>query len=178
MALTAKTDSSDRGTGQLAQIRRGDGNTEPGAMDGANRGQYYAVAEYDFSKDGALASGAIWGSGVYVPKDAVVTRAGLYTETLVAGPSNIGCTLYGATVAATASADFNLVADAAVTTTQGTSTIGVPVPATASTWVHTGDAAREINFDFSSTTPAATTAGRVMVWVEYFLLGDQATPVA
>jgi len=178
MALTAKTASSSRNANPGAQIHRGDGNVTQGALDGSNRAQYYAVAEYDFSQDGALASGAIWGSGVFVPKHAVVTRAGLYTETLVVGPDTLAVTLYGATVAATASADDNLVASHTVTSTQGTSTIGVPVPATASTWLHTGLAEREILFDFAGGTPAATTAGRVMVWVEYFVLGAQATPAA
>jgi len=161
-------------------INRGDGNNDQGGNDGgASRGQYYAVAEYDFSKDGAIAADAIWGTGVYIPKNAVVTRAAQYTETLLVGPPEMGVTLYGATIAATASADFNLLASTAIATVQGTSLIGAPVPATpTTTWLHTGLAAREINFDFTGGTGAATTAGRVMFWVEYFLLGDQATPAA
>lgn len=178
MTLTAKTASSARNTGQLAQVNRGDGNVDAGPGVGAAHAALYAVAEYDFSKDGALASGAIWGSGVKVPKHAVVYRAGLYTETAVVGPSNLAVTLSGATAAATASADDNLVADHAVSTVQGISVIGVPAAADADTWLHTGLAEREILFDYAGTTPAATTAGRQMVWVEYFILDTQATPAA
>ena len=192
MALTPKTVSTKRNyaghdseatpvafTGRLpgSQLFRGDGFVGSRPSVGANQAMGMAIGSYDFTVDGALASGAIFGTGVYVPAQALVIRAGLYTDVLVAGPSNIAATLYGAGVGATASADYNLVASAAVTSTIGTSTIGVPVPATASTWIHTGGHPREILIDFSPSTPAATTAGKVHVWVQYMML-TQGTPTA
>ena len=191
MALTPKTVSSKRNFAghqseetpvtttfmPSAQTVRGDGFFDPQFTPGADKAVQVAVASYDFTKDGALASGAIFGTGVFVPKNAVVTRAGLYTDVLVAGPSHNQVTLYGAGVGATASADANLVASTAVSSVIGTSVIGVPVGATASTWIHTGAHPREILIDFTPNTPAATTAGRVMVWVEYFIVA-QGTPTA
>ena len=174
MALTAKTVSTTRNTVGKAQVFRGDGD-ESGYAPGSGRSFRVAVGEYNFAEDGALAADAIFGTGVFVPANSVVVRAGLFTETDVTGAPNIGATLYGAMVAATASADFNLVADATVTTVDHTSVIGVPVSATASTWLHTGALPREILIDFTGGTGAATTAGRVFVWVEYITLVN-ATP--
>lgn len=188
MTLTAKTVSSKRrpyvpaagtdGDGTIgsgipkALMDRGDGFEGGNVTPGNGKAVCYAVAEYDFSEDGAVGAAAFFGTGVLVPANAVVTRAGMYTDVLVAGPAQNGATLYGAGVGATASADNNLVASAAVETVIGTSTIGVPVPATAATWLHTGPLPREIVIDFAGGTTAATTAGRILVWVEYFMVSN------
>lgn len=191
MALTPKTVSSPRNYSghdseetPVVQSRklttvttRGDGFVSSKPQVGANQAMAYAVGEYSFKEDGALASGAIFGTGVFVPANAVVTEAGLYTDILVVGPDQIEVTLYGAGVGATASADANIVAAASVASVIGTSKIGVPVPATAGTWIHTGAHPREILLGFSRSSPAATTAGRVFAWVKYMLI-TQGTPTA
>lgn len=173
MTLTAKTVSTTRNTVGKAQTFRGSGDASASSYSpGANKRVQYAVGEYNFSEDGALLADAIFGTGVFVPPNAVVTRSGLFNHTVMtsSGTPEVGATLYGAQVAADDSADFNLVVSAAIATVLGGSVVGTCVPQTAATWLHTGAAPREILIDMTGAGGAALTAGRVFVWCEYFII--------
>ena len=173
MTLTAKTVSTTRNTVGKAQTFRGSGDASATAYSrGAGKRVMYAVGEWNFDEDGALAADAVFGTGVFVPKNAIVTRSGLFNHTVTTsgGSPEVGATLYGAQVAATDSADYNLVVSAALATVVSGSVIGTCVPQTASTWLHTGAEPREILIDHQGGTGAALTAGRVFVWCEYVIV--------
>ena len=120
MTLTAKTVSTVKNAEGKAKVFRGTGDASASAYSpGAGKRVQYAVGEYNFSVDGGLATDAIFGTGVFVPKNAIVTRSGIFNHTVVVGPAEVGATLYGAQVAATDSADFNLVVSAGVASVIG-----------------------------------------------------------
>lgn len=173
MTLTAKVATIGRvgsvngddtvGSGLGHPVRwRGQGNEEPGYQVGAGQVKHVAVAEYDFAKDGALTFAALAGngSGVWIPKDALVTHSFIHVHTAPVGPTNMSVSLQN---------DADLVAAAAISgapwSTDGAITTGVVEPGTESGYIKL-TAAREISF---GATVANTSTGKFTVFVEYIM---------
>lgn len=171
MSLTAKTSSTARfgGTTQSGAVPgfRGDGSVEPKYQPGLSRKVVY-TAIWDDTVDGHVPAAGSIGLGVFIPVGFVVTEVSMDVEVVPVGPTNMSVSLVD---------DSDLVSAAAIS--------GAP-------WSTTGlkhgknagasavDVAYTVQGPFVTSTSgaceiailgtgAASSAGRVVIYVEGFM---------
>ena len=162
MALGAKVSSTSR----AAALIRGSGFDDPAfQVGGPQSGRVTYCALWDDDVDGALpvaVSNGGMGLGVFVPANFFVLEVHFQVMVVPVGPTNMGASL---------EADFDLIASAAISgapwsTTgmkHGANNDAGAVEVAATVQGPRTTAAREIQL---VGTAAASTAGRVAIWVE------------
>jgi len=166
MSLTAKLASTVRNVIGKSQVFRGQGNSEPVFQSGGVQNKVVYVASWDDSIDGHIPAGGSLGLGVFLPVGFVCTEVTFDVEVVPVGPTNMFLSLVNdgdlSVAAAISGAPWSSTgikhgANAGASAIEVAYTVQGPLVITAAKEIAIGG------------TGAASSAGRVVVYVEGFV---------